>query len=180
MIPVEYLWLTLIGFWGFVGSARGLAKELGSSAVLMLTLFTSYILWGMVISKVVGALQGKAGFLTPATIEAMYYSFIIIGVTFIAYQGVVLSFPMRETKGLVKVFLGYFGGLFNGYLIIGTLWNAAAQANYFQPNLHLVSGSLSNLHNAIVQWLPISLMDRTSPFIFLVGGMFLLLLIILK
>lgn len=180
MIPVEYLWLTLILFWGFIGSARGLAKEMGASAILMLSLFTMFMAWRMVISKFVGAAGGKGATGSGAIVQTAYYGILITLVAFISYQGVVLSFPMREIKGLGRAILGYIGGLLNGYLIIGTLWNAVAQAAYFQPKLHLVTGSLDHLHGTIVHWLPISLMANLSPFIFLIAGMFLLLLIILK
>jgi hypothetical protein len=199
MIPVEFLWLTLIAVWGFIGSARGLAKELGTSVVLMLSLFSLYMAWELLISKFVGGVSSlgspamaslvilggttggsewSAG--TAAVIEAFYYTVAVIAVAYIAYEGIVLAFPISQGKGLGKGFFGYFGGLLNGYLIIGTIWDVVARADYFQYKLAVVSCCLSDLHNAVVQWLPITLMDRTSPFILLVPGMILLLLIILK
>jgi hypothetical protein len=198
MIPVELLWLMLIAFWGFIGSARGLAKELGASAVLMLSLFSLYMAWELLFSKFVGGMSSlgrpamaslvvlggttgsdwAAG--TAAVIEAFYYAVAIIAIAYIAYEGIVLSFPIGEGKGLGKAFFGYCGGLLNGYLIIGTIWDVVARADYFQYKLTVVSCCLSDLHNAVVKWLPITLMDSTSPFIFLIPGMILLLLVILK
>ena len=37
MIPVEYLWLSLILVFAVVGTARGIAKELGVTTMLLLT-----------------------------------------------------------------------------------------------------------------------------------------------
>jgi hypothetical protein len=44
----------------------------------------------------------------------------------------------------------------------------------------VVSGYPSQLHSAIVQYLPLAVMDRTSPIIFLVAGMILLLALVFK
>ena len=70
--------------------------------------------------------------------------------------------------------------LLNGYLVVGTLWDLLAQANYFGPKWSLVSGQLSGLHNAIADYLPLSLMQNTSPFILLVPGVLLILLMLLR
>jgi hypothetical protein len=180
VIPIEFLWLTVIIVWGFVGSARGLAKELGASAVLMLSLFSLYMAWHLVLSKLVGPVGGKGGIFTGATIQAVYYGIATVIVAYISYQGIVLSFPIREVGGVWGVGFGYLGGLLNGYLIIGTIWNVMAKANYFSPKVSLVSCCFSKLNNTLVEWLPISLMVHTTPWIFLGIGMLLLLLIILK
>ena len=205
MIPIEYLWIALVIALAFIGMVRGLAKELGSAAILMLTLFTLFVVWDEVVSRVFGYAPAY-GHLTPAAtmmtsyvgasslpnmmagavysgesswVMAVYYSVTILFVGLIAYEGVVLAFPITEMKGLVKGFFGFFGGLLNGYLIVGTIWNVVANADYFYPAMTVVSPPMSSFHEAAVQYLPVSLMANASPFVMLIPGMLLLLAIIL-
>ena len=128
MIPVEYLWLVLIGVFGVVAMGRGLWKELGVSCVMMLTLFVLKFGWNAVGAKVVEALPGA---LTPATVEALYYIIPTAFMAFISYHGISLTFPIKQTKGLTKALLGLPGGILNGYLIVGTVWDAFHVARYF-------------------------------------------------
>ncbi|MFC2030411.1 hypothetical protein ACFLWA_06750 [Chloroflexota bacterium] len=205
MIPVEVLWFALILAFACVGMVRGLAKELGTAAILMLTLFTLFVVWDEVIARVFGY-EPAYGSLAPMAVTmtsylgasnllgvvagavykgesswimAVYYGVTILFVGFIAYEGVVLAFPIKEMKGMVKGFFGFFGGLLNGYLIAGTLWNVVANADYFYPAVTLVSPPMSSFHQAAVELLPVSLMASTNPFVMLIPGMLLLLAIIL-
>lgn len=181
MILVEVYWLTLILMFGIIGGARGLRKELGATAILLLSLFAAFIGQQQILSRITGALpEGPLGEWPEGTVAAIYYAVIIIFVAFISYEGIVLAFPVKELKGLGKQIFGFLGGVINGYLVIGTLWDVVAAADYFRPQLGLVSGTLSELHNTLVTLLPVSLMDNFSPYIMLVLGMILLLAIVLK
>jgi hypothetical protein len=100
-------------------------------------------------------------------------------VAFIAYEGIVLIFPIK-LKGIISNIFGFFAGLLNGYLIAGTIWNVLAQARYFWPKITIVTVPFSDLHNTIIQFLPVSLMQDFSPFPMLLLGMLLLLAIIIK
>jgi uncharacterized membrane protein required for colicin V production len=181
MIPVEVLWLALFFMFGLIGGTRGLRKELGATTILLLSLFAAFIGEQQILSRLADALStGPLGDWPEGTVAAIYYSVIMLFVAFISYEGIVLAFPVKELKNVGKWFFGYFGGLINGYLIIGTLWNVIARADYFRPKLTLVSGTLSSVHEGIIPLLPISLMDNFSPYIMLVLGMILLLAIVLK
>jgi uncharacterized membrane protein required for colicin V production len=181
MIPIEYFWIVLVIMFGLIGSARGLRRELGSTAILLLSLFAAYIGEQQILSRLAPSLE--TGALTgwpDGTMAAIYYSVLIIFVAFISYEGIVLVFPIKELQGLYKGISGFFGGLLNGYLVIGTLWNTTANADYLRPNLSIISDPLSALHESVVSFLPISIMDSFSPYIMLVLGMILLLAIVLK
>jgi len=179
MIPVEYFWFALIFAFCIVGMIRGLAKELGASTILLITLFALGEGWELVVSRFAPAALGKGAVSPSSMLEVAYYGIAILLVAFISYEGVVLNFPMRGTQGLPKAFLGLLGGLLNGYLVVGTVWNVVARAGYLQARFPGIMSDLTDFHNMIVHYLPVSVIG-ISPFIFLVPGLFLLLLIVLK
>jgi hypothetical protein len=182
MIPVEYLWLTLIVVFGVVGMGRGLWKELGVSCVMLLTLFVLKFGWQSIGAKIVGVLPGS---LDTATVEALYYIVPTLFMAYISYEGISLTFPIKQTKGLTKALLGLPGGILNGYLIVGTVWDAFHVARYFGLDVPLgssgrmvaISDTVTPLYNTLVQILPITFVNE---FIMLGLGMILLVAIILK
>jgi uncharacterized membrane protein required for colicin V production len=182
MIPVEYLWLTLIGVFGIVGMVRGLWKELGVTTILLLSLFALKLGWDMVGTKIVSVLPGN---MPNTTVEALYYIIPILFITYIAYEGITLKFPIREMKGIVKGLLGLPGGLLNGYLVVGTIWDLTNKASYFgfqvpygsTGDLIAISNSLTPLDKTLIQYLPVTFVNE---YVMLVLGMILLLAIILK
>jgi hypothetical protein len=189
MIPIESLWIALILSFGTVGSTRGLRKELGVTTVLSLSLFTLDLLENKILDALSSVLPtGFLSDLPDGSIAAIYYSAIMVFVAFISYEGISLQFPIQEAKGLIKSVLGLLGGLLNGYLIVGTIWDVVHRAQYFGIEVALASSGtkiaiseyLTPFHNTIVEYLPVSLMDKTSPIVILALGMILLLAIILK
>lgn len=182
MIPVEFLWLSLFIAFGVIGAARGLSKELGTSTILLLSLFALKAGWVRIGSQIVEAVPGGAD---EATIAAVYYIVSILFVAFISYEGIVLQFPMKKQGGIVKSVLGSFGGLFNGYLVIGTIWDAVNYAKYFGVRVPLgdtgqtvaIANTLTELHNSIAQYLPVTFVNE---FVLLILGLILLLAIVLK
>ena len=180
MIPVEFYWGTLIFTFGVIGAVRGVAKELGTGAVLALTLFALWFGWdqaGDLLVKLVQ--QGPFEEFTAAQVEALYYTFAILIVAFIAYEGIVLQFPIK-LKGILNNIFGYMIGLLNGYLVVGTIWDVTANAKYYWPTIKIITSPFSELHDAIIQYLPVSIMNDFSPFPMLLLGMLLLLAIIFR
>jgi uncharacterized membrane protein required for colicin V production len=182
MIPVEYLWLALIVVFGVTGMVRGLWKELGVTTILLLSLFVLTFGWEQIGSKIVEAFPGE---LTGETIRAIYYIVPSFFVAFIAYEGITLEFPIRDVSGVFKGVLGLPGGLLNGYLIIGTIWDVVNDAGYFGLEVPLgntgttvaISDSLTSLNNTLVQYMPPSFVNE---YVMLLVGMILLVAIILK
>ena len=187
MIPVEYLWGTLIVVFGVIGMVRGLWRELGVTTIVLLSLFALHVGQELIVDNF--AHNPPLGPLTGApdgTIYALYYGVTICFVTFISYQGITLEFPVKKQGGLLKWFFGFFGGMLNGFLTVGTIWNVVSDADYFGwvplGSSFPISSTVTQLHNQVVQYLPVSLMNSNDivPYIFLVLGMILLLAIILK
>jgi uncharacterized membrane protein required for colicin V production len=178
MIPVEYFWGVLFVVFGIIGMARGLWKELGVTTLLLLSLFALKVGWERVGEKILPLLQ-KVPLAEASTenAQAIYYTVTILFVAYIAYEGITLKFPIRQMVGLLKAAFGLLGGLLNGYLIVGTIWDVVAQANYFQPDVSLVAGALTDVHNTIIQYLPVTFINE---FVLLGLGMVLLLAIVLK
>ena len=182
MIPVEYLWLALIVVFGVTGMVRGLWKELGVTTILLLSLFVLTFGWEQIGSRIVEAFPGE---LTGETIRAIYYIVPSFFVAFIAYEGITLEFPIRDVKGVFKGALGLPGGLLNGYLIIGTIWDVVNDAGYFGLEVQLgntgatvaIGDSLTSLNNTLVQYMPPSFINE---YVMLLVGMILLVAIILK
>jgi hypothetical protein len=182
MIPIEYLWITLMIVLGIVGAARGLNKELGVTTILLLSLFVLKFAWKQLGARGIALVGGRA----PAdTVMALYYIVVIGFVAIISYEGFSLAFPVREMRGVGKGIMGLPGGFLNGYLIFGTIWDAANQANYFGLKVPVkcfnttvaISGCLTDFHNALAGYLPITFINE---FVMLALGMILLLAIVFK
>ena len=182
MIPVEYLWLTLFVLTAVIGATRGLAKELGTSTILLLCLFALRFGWEQIGAKIVAAVPGQ---MPAAEVEALYYIVVISFVAFISYEGIVLQFPMKNQVGIVKTILGFLGGLLNGYLLVGSVWDATNMAKYFGLGVPLgstgqtvqIANTLTALHQTLTQYLPLTFVPE---FVFLALGIILLLAIVLK
>lgn len=180
MIPVEYLWAILIFVFAMIGLVRGLWKEMGTATILLLSLAALNLGQRLILDNLLsGSDGGGFGNLSSEAVLAIYYGATIVFVAFISYQGVVLEFPVKKQTGVVKWFFGYLGGLANGYLIVGTVWDVLSQADYF--NLIDVT-SLSELHQIVTQYLPVTLMNSNDfvPYLVLTFGVIMLLAIILK
>ncbi len=178
MIPVEYFWFALIFMLGIIGAVRGLSKELGVTTILTLSLFVLKFVWDRFQPTVTSLAAGSPLGLSFERIRAIVFSVVILFVAFISYEGFVLTFPFKEQKGFLKGFFGFLGGLLNGYLVIGTIWDVVAHADYFSSKTAVVdSTSFSAVHQAIVNYLPAT---NVNMFILLAIGMILLVLIVIK
>ena len=182
MIPIEYLWITLIIVLGIVGAARGLNKELGVTTILLLSLFVLKFAWKQLGARGIALVGDRVA---ADTVMALYYIAVIIFVAIISYEGFTLAFPVRQMKGVTKGITGLPGGLLNGYLIFGTIWDVANRADYFGLKVPFecfgktlaISDCLTNFHNVLVHYMPITFINE---FVMLVLGMILLLAIVFK
>jgi len=178
MIPVEYFWFALIFMLGIIGAVRGMSKELGVTTILTLSLFVLKFAWKQFDSPITKLAEGSPLGLSLEGIQAIVFSVVILFVAFISYEGFVLTFPFKEQKGPLKGFFGFVGGLLNGYLVIGTIWDVIANADYFSSKTSVVaSDSFTKFHETIVNYLPAT---NVNQYLLLALGMILLVLIVIK
>ena len=176
MIHVEYFWFALIIMLGIIGAVRGLSKELGVTTLLALSLFVLKFVWSRFQSPINKLTENAPLGLSFEGIQAIVFTVVILFVAFISYEGFVLTFPFKEQKGVLKGFFGFVGGLLNGYLVIGTIWDVVAKADYFKGSF-VTTENLSKLHQVIVNYLPAT---HVNQYILLALGMILLILIVIK
>jgi hypothetical protein len=178
MIPVEYFWFALILMLGIIGAVRGLAKELGVTTIVALSLFVLKFAWSQFQPSITALATDAPLGLTELMLKAVVFSVVVIFVAVISYTGIVLQFPFKNFGKMGTGLFGFLGGLLNGYMVIGTVWDVVAHANYFSPKASLVSTeTLSSVHQSIVGLLPVTFVNQ---YILLAIGMVLLLAIVLK
>jgi hypothetical protein len=156
--PIELLFIALAVMLGVVGVARGFLRELGVTTLLVFTIFMLMqfetplgkgldVLIGIVR---VSALNGAQANL----IRFAFYFVVIVGVALISYIGETLSFGGTLPKGPLTTLLGLVAGLWNGYLIFGSIWYYMHVLHYPISMFGLFQGSLSPFAMRLVQLLP--------------------------
>ncbi|HTP09137.1 MAG TPA: hypothetical protein VMP08_12855 [Anaerolineae bacterium] len=142
MVEIQELFFILIIVMGIIGMVRGFLKELGVTLVLIATLFALDKLIPIINNFING---GGFGFLglgpvpqTQTTDNLLFVLFgaMMVGATYIAYQGETLAYEGSNPRGIVGALLGFLIGAVNGYLLFGTIWWLA---NFYQYPFGLVS-----------------------------------------
>jgi hypothetical protein len=178
MIPVEYFWFALILMLGIIGAVRGLARELGVTTVVALSLFVLKFAWNQFLPTITTLAEGAPLGLSLPMLKAVVFSVVIIFVAVISYTGFVLQFPFKQFGRMGTGLFGFLGGVVNGYMVIGTVWDVVAHANYFAPKLSVVNtAAFTSVHQTIVELLPVTFLNQ---YLLLAIGMVLLLAIVLK
>jgi hypothetical protein len=187
MVEIQQLFFILIVVMGIIGMVRGFLKELGVTLVLVATLFALDRLIP-IVNEFIN--NGGFGFLglgpvpeTQSTNNILFVLFgaMMIGATYIAYQGETLAYEGKNPGSIVGGLLGFLIGAVNGYLLFGTLWWLM---NFYQYPFGLVAQPLPESAAQIVNsgLLPLELLGGGTvamdswgllPFI-------LILLVILK
>jgi hypothetical protein len=179
MGPVEILFASIGAIVTMIGLARGYAKELGTTLILMvnifvLTFFKNQI--GNIADVVVERLL--AGVSSPADLRALtsslIFQLIFVSIVFASYAGKTLDFtgkPLPAPQGLL---LNLAIGLLNGYLIAGTLWYYLDEFDYPIQGFGLIRLPLTAAAEQMVNYLPQRLFE--SPVYWMVPVAVLLIL----
>lgn len=117
MGPIEFAFLSIWIIFGVVGWIRGFFKELGITLLLFATLLVIWLLDG----RLTPILEQRFSPARAAEFAVLIYGGILILGVLMAYQGQTIVFPGKDPPGIEGDLFGILIGLFNGYLVVGTL-----------------------------------------------------------
>ncbi len=191
MLPLDIVFLLLVGIWGMIGVVRTFTKEVGATISIILAMAGMSVFGPMLIdtfNKFFGKIftsvkipvaavpTGAQAFCyTPSQEQFFFYLIGFAVVVFMGYQGDTLA--LNQTVGRVTgSIMGLFIGLVNGWLIAGNLWYFLGQcANYTVPALGITGvGVLNQTSQTLWKLLPFNTIG--SP-LALIGILFILLLL---
>jgi len=178
MMQLDYFLRLFILFFAVIGFQRGWYREFVTLAGLILSLFL-LTEFGWVIDVLVG--RGSVGL--RFTLELVIFS----ALAYFAYDQAPETFvPSRYIKGTkirlpedqnwqTRLVAALIGG-FNGYLVVGTLWYLMDQFEYPLDNF-FVQPPIGSTSAAFVSSLPLVWLQQGNLLMWLVTGLFLLLVI---
>lgn len=155
--------------FGAIGWIRGFFRELGITIVLLGALI---LLWFLEprLSPYLERFFSSA----YALVSVLVYSGIMIVATLIAYEGQTIAFPGKDPGGPWGTLWSVGMGLFNGYLVVGTIWYYLNKYGYphgtFEP-------PLTGLAQSIIRLLPFNFIPTQYLLYVLIGGLLFLLLL---
>ena len=129
-MPIHTVFGTLMVLFALIGSLRGWAKELIVVFSVFLALFVQHVLLTFVppLGELFRNMASESQFFTRSII------FIIIAVFGYASPNVVSQIGKRVARErLQDILLGFFIGLLNGFLVVGTLLAFLDAAQYGVP-----------------------------------------------
>ena len=130
MIPIHTVFGGLLVLFALIGSRRGWAKEMIVAFSVILALFVEHVLLSFVppLAALFNNLPPHSKFYTRAVL------FIIITVFGYASPTVVSRLGAKVARErLQDLLLGFFLGLLNGFLIVGTLLSFLNAVSYGVP-----------------------------------------------
>jgi hypothetical protein len=154
MGPVEIIFIVIVLLFGAVGVVRGYNRELGVTVMLLLALFVLVfveIQFPTGLQRFLALIAGP-GAQQQAVAKALLYTFFLVLMVFISYQGETLSYPGAARSPV----LSFFAGLLNGYLFAGSVWYYLAEANW--PFLN-IQAPFTDAYRAMVRLLPPVVLD---------------------
>lgn len=181
MGPIELLFISFMIMLGLVGLVRGFLRELGVTTLLVFVIFLFKQFEtpiGKGLDLLIGALSVTPLNGAEANLVRFLFYFVVLAIaSFISYQGETLTFGGSLPKRFPTSLLGLLSGLWNGYLIIGSIWYYIHVFNYPIAVWGLFKQPLSPLAMRLVQLLPESLIPTVG---FLALAAFLLMMRVLR
>jgi hypothetical protein len=120
MGPIGLVFLVVMLLFGVIGIVRGVAKELGVTVMLLAALMILQLIDSMFKTRITQMLNQAFG-IPPSSVPtflAICSALFLLLITFISYQGVTITYPIKSHSW----FLGLGIGLINGYLFAGSMW----------------------------------------------------------
>jgi uncharacterized membrane protein required for colicin V production len=130
MIPMHTVFLVMVGVFVFIGSMRGWAKEILVVVSVFLALFVETVLTTLVppVAELWNGLNPMSRFWIRIV------GFIVIIVFGYASPTIATRFGAKVARErLQDILLGFFLGVLNGVLIVGSVWFFLDEAYYGVP-----------------------------------------------
>jgi hypothetical protein len=130
MIPVHTVFGGLLILFGLIGSLRGWAKEIIVAFSVILALFVEHVLVTFVppVTALFNNMAPKSQFYTRAIL------FILITLFGYASPSIASQLGAKVARErLQDLLLGFFIGLLNGFLVVGTLLSFLNAVNFGVP-----------------------------------------------
>jgi uncharacterized membrane protein required for colicin V production len=154
MVSLPFFFMFCLVLFGTIGAMRGWAKEM---LVTFSVVLASFIL--SVLERYVPFVRDS--FAAQGSLPQFWLRFVILVLlVFFGYQTPNLSRiagARFAREKLQDTLLGLVLGVFNGYLVVGTLWYFMYQANYPFPNYILPPDPATKMGQAalaVYPWLP--------------------------
>jgi uncharacterized membrane protein required for colicin V production len=175
MIQLSTMLFLFIGMFAVIGAMRGWTKEIVASAGIILALFATWQFNGPVLQPLLAGARPDQVF--------WVYSFILILVTFFAYQTPATARQLSEGRmwgdrrmGLQERLLGIVIGAINGYLVFGTLWYYLDWTGYpLAP--YIIPPGANTQSAAMVSSLPLIFLVQNNLLTILVIVLFLFVIV---
>lgn len=169
MGPIELAFLALWVVFGIVGWVRGFFKELGITLLIFAALIVVFFADRSLTPRLESMFGSRAG-----EIAILLYGGILLFGVLIAYQGQTISYQGKDPAGLEGDIWGILIGLFNGWLVIGTLWYYLNRYGYPIAD---IKPPLSGLAMTLIAFLPFNFIPADQLRNVLIGGLLFLLLL---
>jgi len=167
VIPIEVLFGVVVLIFVLIGVARGFLRELGVTMVLMFVLFFLVQFQGYFDKGFEAAFSMSQRVLPVRNenlIKCWVFLFIIIGTTFISYQGETIAFGGQLPKNSQRFLLGGLVGLLNGYLVAGSVWHYMDYFGYPIKMLGYTPENSSKLAQSMLRFLPVTFLGHEILF----------------
>ena len=135
MGPIETYFATIAIIFVFIGIARGYAKELGSTIIILVAIFLLDVIDGRLNPLLLSLVSTIFPEFDPASVGAdrllcVVYLVLFISSVFANYSGRSLNLGGSQTPPPVGTYISALVGGLNGYLVAGTLWYYQHIYNY--------------------------------------------------
>ena len=176
MISIELMFYLAVGLFGGIGAIRGWQKEVIAMAGLIGSIAFLHRFGPVVLrigSPVVTFFSGND---TPGPRENFWVQFMFtLTIAFFSYQ-IIGSIADRASRrdlrnGFQNGFIGFVMGVFNGYLLFGTLWSfleyqiindqytrLGPEVNVFAPYVDRAAG-VAAIFPDVVSYLPLAVFN---------------------
>ncbi|MCP4539054.1 MAG: hypothetical protein GY832_18115 [Chloroflexi bacterium] len=127
MLPISTVFGGLLILFGLIGSLRGWAKEIIVAFSVILALFVEHVLVTFVL-PLVGVRFNE----WPQASQFYTRGILFIILAVFGYAGPKFSSKLGKLnrEGLQDLLLGFFLGVLNGFLIVGSIFSFLHSANY--------------------------------------------------